>query len=113
MGKRLILIGLVEPETEDHIAAFNEWYIGNHVEDTYNCPTVTSVTCFKATKGFMGDAPAGYLTIYEFEGEDADAAEAILGAYQADPSTYADRMEPNGSMKIVSAGWYLEEMAFG
>ena len=113
MGKRLILIGLVEPETDDHIEAFKEWYVGNHVEDTYNCPNVTSVTCFKATKGFMGDAPAGYLTIYEFEGEDADAAEAILGAYQSDPNSWSGRMENNGSMKIVSAGWYTEEMSFG
>ena len=37
MSKRLVLVGMVEPETEDVIEAFNEWYIGNHVEDTFNC----------------------------------------------------------------------------
>ena len=113
MGNKLILVGLVEPQNDDAIAAFNEWYIGNHVEDTFNCPNVTSVRCFKSAKGFMGDAPAGYLTIYEFEGEDADAAEAILGAYQSDPNSWPDRMENNNSMKIVSAGWYTEELGFG
>ena len=113
MGKRLVLVGMVEPETEDLIEAFNEWYLGNHVEDTYNCPTVKAVTCFKAVKNFMGDSPGGYMTIYEFEGEDAAAAEAILGAYQQDPNSYPDRMEHNGSMKIVSSGWYLEELGFG
>ena len=33
MAKKLVLVGLVEPETEDHVAAFNEWYLGNHIED--------------------------------------------------------------------------------
>ena len=29
MSKKLVLVGMVEPETEDLIEAFNEWYIGN------------------------------------------------------------------------------------
>jgi|GEM_PF-561619 hypothetical protein len=113
MSKKLVLVGMVEPETEDLIEAFNEWYIGNHVEDTYNCPKVKSVTCYKSVKEFMGDTPGGYMTIYEFEGEDAEAAQAALGAYQADPNAYPAREENNGSMKIVSSGWYLEELGFG
>ncbi|MXW50003.1 MAG: hypothetical protein F4Z84_07080, partial [Gammaproteobacteria bacterium] len=83
MAKKLVLVGLVQPESEDLVEAFNEWYLGNHVEDTYNCPNITSVRCFKAARGFMGDPPSQYLTIYEFEGEDAEQAERVLAAYQA------------------------------
>ena len=113
MGKKLILMGLVEPETDDLVEAFNEWYLGNHVEDTYNCPNITAVRSFKAVRGFLGDPPSGYLTIYEFEGEDAEEAERILGEYQSDPNAYPPRQPANGSMKVVGAGWYSEEVAFG
>lgn len=112
MGKKLVLVGLVEPETEDHVAAFNEWYLGNHIEDTFNCPNIKSVRCFKAVRGFLGDPPSGYLTIYEFEGEDAAEAERVLGEYQSDPNAWPKRQPSNNSMKIVGAGWYTEEIAF-
>ena len=112
MAKKLVLVGLVEPETEDHVAAFNEWYLGNHVEDTFNCPNIKYVRCFKAVRGFLGDPPSGYLTIYEFEGEDAEEAERVLGEYQADPEAWPKRQPANNSMKIVGAGWYAEEVGF-
>ncbi|MEM6707466.1 MAG: hypothetical protein AAF648_01645 [Pseudomonadota bacterium] len=111
--KQLILIGLVEPKSSDAIEAFNSWYLGNHIEDTYNCPEVTSVTSYKAVRGFLGDAPAEYLTIYTFRGQDAAAAEAALGAYQADPDGWAERQPNNDSMKIVGAGWYEAAISFG
>ena len=111
-GKKLVLVGLVQPE-KDMVEAFNEWYLGNHVEDTFNCPNITSVRCFKATKGFLGAPPSEFLTIYEFTGEDAEEAERILGAYQADPEAWPQRMPNNNSMQVVGAGWYHEEMAFG
>ena len=113
MAKKLVLVGLVQPESEDLVAAFNEWYLGNHVEDTFNCPNVTSVRCFKAARGFMGDPPSEYLTIYEFEGEDAEQAERVLAAYQADPDGWSKRLPNNNSMAVVGAGWYHEELAFG
>jgi hypothetical protein len=112
MGK-LVLIGLVEPKTQDHVQAFKDWYLDNHVEDTFNCPNVTAVRCFKALKGFLGEPPAGYITVYEFEGEDAVAAQKILDAYQADPKGWDKRQPNNQSMKIIGAGWYEEEVAFG
>lgn len=113
MAKKLILVGLVQSMDKANESAFKEWYLGNHVEDTFNCPNVSKVSCFKAARGFMGDSPSGYITIYEFEGEDAEAAEKILGDYQSDPNSYPDRMENNNSMEIVGAGWYLEEVSFG
>ncbi len=109
---KLVLVGLVQP-FKDKEQAFNEWYLGNHVEDTYNCPNITSVRCFKAVRGFMGAPPSEYLTIYEFEGEDAEAAEAALGKYQADPNAWPKREPNNDSMEVVGAGWYEEAIGFG
>ena len=111
--KKLILMGLVEPASEDLVGAFNEWYLGNHVEDTYNCPVITSVRSFRAVKGFLGEPPAQFLTIYEFTGADAEAAEAALAAYQADPEGWSQRLPNNNSMAVVGAGWYEEALAFG
>ena len=111
--KKLILMGLVEPKSDDLVAAFNKWYLGNHIEDTFNCPNIKSVRSFKAERGFLGKPPAGYLTIYEFEGEDAEAAEKALGAYQSDPKSWSKREPNNDSMAIVGAGWYSEAVSFG
>ncbi len=111
MAGRLVLVGLVQPK-KDRVEAFREWYLGNHVEDTYNCPNVKSVRCFEAVRGFLGDPPSGYLTIYEFEGEDAEEAERVLAKYQQDPTAWDKRMPSNDSMEIVGAGWYREELAF-
>ena len=112
-GKTLILVGLVEPKSADLVGAFNAWYLGNHVEDTYHCPNIKSVRCFKAERGFLGAAPAQYLTVYEFEGQDAEQAERVLATYQADPKAWAKRQPNNDSMKIVGAGWYKEALSFG
>ena len=113
MSRKLILVGLVQPKSGDLVEAFNEWYLGNHVEDTYNCPNITSVRCFEATRGFLGDAPSKFLTIYEFEGDDAEEAERILGEYQSDPDAWAKRLPSNDSMEVVGAGWYHEVLGFG
>lgn len=113
MAKKLVLVGLVQPE-KDRVEAFNEWYLGNHVEDVYNCPNITSVRCFQALKGHLGyDAPSGFLTMYEFEGEDAEHAGQVLEAYQADPQAWAQREPYNDSMEVVGAGWYHEVLSFG
>lgn len=68
--------------------------------------------CFKSLKGFLGEPPAGYITVYEFEGDDAVAAQKVLDAYQADPKGWDKRQPNNQSMKIIGAGWYQEEIAF-
>ena len=110
--KNLILMGLVEPKTQDDVAAFNSWYLGNHIEDTFNCPNIKAVRCYRAERGFLGKVPAQFLTVYEFEGDDAEAAEKILGAYQANPDGWAKREPNNDSMAVVGAGWYSEAVAF-
>jgi hypothetical protein len=53
------------------------------------------------------------MTIYEFEVDDAETAEKLLGEYQSDPDAWAQRKPNNGSMEIIGAGWYLEEISFG
>jgi hypothetical protein len=111
--ERLVLVGLVEPKSDDVVGAFNEWYLGNHVEDTFHCPNITAVRCFRAERGFLGAPPSGYLTMYEFEGTDAEGAEQILAKYQADPDAWPERKPNNGSMAVVGAGWYKEAIAFG
>jgi len=111
-SKKLILMGLVEPKSEAQVPAFDSWYLGNHVEDTFNCPNVKAVTCYRSERGFLGKAPAGYLTVYEFEGQDAEAAEKILNAYQQDPNGWAQRQPGNDSMAIIGAGWYSEAVKF-
>lgn len=112
MAGKLVLMGLVQPH-KDQVEAFNEWYLGNHIEDTYNCPNISSVRCFKAERGFLGAPPSEYLTIYEFTGEDAEEAERVLAAYQSDPNGWEKREPNNGSMEVVGAGWYREEVTFG
>ncbi len=109
---KLVLVGLVQP-FKDKEQAFNEWYLGNHVEDTFNCPSISAVRCFKAVRGFLGAPPSEYLTIYEFIGEDAAAAEQALAKYQADPDAWPKREPSNDSMEVVGAGWYEEEIGFG
>ena len=42
MSKKLVLIGLVEPQA-DMVEAFNQWYLGNHIEDTFNAPHISAV----------------------------------------------------------------------
>ncbi len=113
MSKKLVLVGLVEPKSDDLVGAFREWYLGNHIEDTYNCPSIKSVRCFKAVCRFLGAPPSGFLTMYEFEGEDAEVAEKALAAYQRDPGSWSKRLPNTGSMSIVGAGWYQEEISFG
>ena len=46
-------------------------------------------------------------------GEDADAAEEALAAYQADPDGWSQRLPNNNSMAVVGAGWYHEALSFG
>ena len=108
---RLVLVGLVEAQA-DMEDAFNEWYLGNHVEDTARAPHVQLARCHRAVKGFLGDAPSGYLAIYEVDTADAAEAERILGEYQRDPDAWAERQPGNGSLRVIGAGWYEEVLAF-
>ena len=112
MSKKLVLIGLVEPQV-DMVDAFNEWYLGNHVEDTFHAPHITAARCYRSVRDFANGAPSEYVTIYELTGDDAAEAERVLGEYQRDAEAYPAREPANGSLKVVGAGWYEEVMSFG
>jgi hypothetical protein len=108
---KLILVGMVEPNPGME-AAYDDWYLGNHVEDTANCPAILSGTVYRKVRDFAGTSPAGNITIYEFDCDSAEEAEQILATYQRDPNSYPDRRPGNGSLKIVGAGWYVFDRAF-
>ena len=108
---KMVLIGMVEPQPGKE-KEFEDWYLGNHVEDTANCPNILAGTVYKLAKGFAGTTPAGYVTIYEFDEDDAEHAEKILAEYQRNPAAWPARLPGNGSLKIVGAGWYRFEEAF-
>ena len=108
---KLILCGMVEPVPGKE-AEFEEWYVGNHVEDTANCPAILSGTLYKLERGFAGTVPSGYLAIYEFDEDDPVVAEEKLALYQRDPAAFPGRLPGNGSLRIVGAGWYRFNKAF-
>ena len=74
------LIGLVEPIDEASKEAFEEWYLGNHIEDVSHTPGIIRATAHRLVHPFMKTSPPKYITIYEFE-TDA-AAEAHLDSAQ-------------------------------
>ena len=108
---KLILVGMVEPQPGME-KDYEEWYLGNHVEDTANCPAILSGTVYRLVKGFAGTTPAKNITIYEFDAETAEEAEQILAEYQRNPEAWPARLPGNGSLKIVGAGWYEFDRAF-
>jgi hypothetical protein len=108
---KLILVGMVEPNPGME-KDFDDWYLGNHVEDTANCPSILNGTVYRLARGFAGTTPSGYLTIYEFDEDDPEEAERKLAEYQRNPESWAGRLPGNGSLKIVGAGWYEFAKAF-
>ena len=108
---KMVLVGMIEPQ-EGMEKEFEDWYLNNHVEDTSNCPNILAGTVYRLSKGFAGTTPAQYISIYEFEGDNEDEAEATLAKYQQDPNAWHARLPGNGSLKIVGAGWYKFDRAF-
>jgi hypothetical protein len=110
--EKLILVGLVEPIDEASVPAFEQWYLGNHVEDTSHCPGIRRGTVYKLAKKFAGFAAPQYLAIYEWEIDDPAEAEKSLARWQRDPSSFPARLPPNGSLKILGSGWYAQALEF-
>jgi hypothetical protein len=110
--EKLILVGLVEPLDASAVPAFEQWYLGNHVEDTSHCPKIRRGTVYKLAKKFAGPVQSQYLAIYEWEIDDLVEAEKTLMRWQSDPSAFPARLPPNGSLKILGSGWYERALAF-
>ena len=108
---KLRLIGLVEPVDESARKAFEEWYLGNHIEDISHTPGVIRATTHRLLKPYGKTDPPQYVTIYEFDTEEVgDAAEAVR-TYLNHP-TWPGSRPSNDSLRILSAGWYRVERSF-
>lgn len=105
------LIGLVEPVSEASQEAFEEWYLGNHIEDVSHTPGIVRATAHRLVKTFMNTDPPRYVTIYEFDETSAEDAEKALRKYLAKP-TWPGSKPPNDSLRILSAGWYEIDRSF-
>ena len=108
---RVKLIGLVEPIDASAQDAFEEWYLGNHIEDVSHAPGVTRATAHRLVKPFMKTDPPRYVTIYEFETEEVEDAAKALREYLSSPG-WPGRKPDNGSLKILGAGWYVVDRSF-
>ena len=62
---RFMLIGLVEPMSEDVQAGFDEWFVDQHVEDTAHCPNMVRGQVYKL-RGPHGNITtvSQYLSVY-------------------------------------------------
>ena len=116
-----MLIGLCEPENPDGQAAFEEWFIDQHIEDTAKCPNFVRGTVYKLAGPHLDiETKSGYLSLYEVEAPSYAEAERVLNAWQADPDAWEGRRRHIATrerfgdipMKINGSGWYEELKSF-
>lgn len=112
---RFLLIGLCEPPTPADQAAFDEWFVDQHIEDTAKCPNFVRGSVYKLAGAHLGSEPAsGYLSVYEVEAPSYEEAEATLNAWQQDPDAWPGRKRHletaarQGGMplRVRGSGWY-------
>ena len=112
---RFVLIGLCEPKDAENQAAFDEWFIEQHIEDTAHCPNMVRGSVFKLGGPHLGiEIPSGYLALYEVEAPSYEEAERVLNEWQADPDAWEGRKHHWETalrfggvlMNIKGSGWY-------
>ena len=112
---QFLLIGLCEPADDTSQAAFDEWFVDQHIEDTTHCPGFVRGRVFKLAAPHLDlETPSKYLSVYEVEADSVEEAERVLNAWQADPNAWAGRahhmktLERFGSipMTIRGSGWF-------
>ena len=112
---KFLLIGLCEPPTSDHQAGFDEWFVGQHIEDTARCPNFVRGSVYKLSGPHLdGETASGYLSVYEVEAGSYEEAERVLNAWQSDPDAWEGRAthwrtaQRLGGMplKVKGSGWY-------
>ena len=112
---RFMLIGLCEPLDETGQAAFEEWFVNQHIEDTTHCPNFIRGTVYELKGPHLDiDTVSKYISLYEVEAESYEEAERVLNEWQADENAWAgrkahwDTAKRLGSMpmKIGGSGWY-------
>jgi hypothetical protein len=112
---RYVLIGLVEPPGADQQAAFDEWFVDQHIEDTARCPNFVRGSVYKLAGGHLGsETVSGYLSLYEVEAPSYEEAEHVLNEWQQNPDAWAGRRkhleteQRLGGMplRVKGSGWY-------
>lgn len=118
---RFVLIGLCEPPNAQSQAAFDEWFVDQHIEDTAKCPNFVRGSVYKLAGGHLGSAPvSGYLSIYEVEAPSYEEAERVLNEWQRDPNAWSGRKKhldtaaKHGAMPLAvkGSGWYAHLKSF-
>ena len=118
---RYILIGLVEPPAPEQQEAFDEWFIGQHVEDTARCPNFVSGAAYKLVGDHVGiPTPAPYVSVYEIDAPTYEEAERVLNEWQRNPDAWPGRKhhtetgQRHGSipLKVLGSGWYELQSAY-
>jgi hypothetical protein len=112
---KFLLIGLCEPKDESSQAAFDEWFVDQHIEDTAHCPNFIRGRVYKLRGPHLDlDTATQYISLYEVEAPSYEEAERTLNAWQADPDAWPGRAlhqqttERLGEipMRIGGSGWY-------
>ena len=108
---KFVLIGLCEPLAEEHQAAFDEWFIEQHIEDTTNCPNFVRGRVFKLAGPHLNlETRSEYLSLYEVEAPTYEEAERVLNEWQSDINAWEGRKrhletgEKFGSIPMKIAG---------
>jgi hypothetical protein len=112
---QFLLIGLCEPPSEGERAAFEEWFVDQHIEDTAMCPNFVRGRVFKLSGPHLhGETVSEYISVYEVEAPSYEEAERVLNEWQANPDAWVGRarhMETAKRMgqiplRIKGSGWY-------
>ncbi len=112
---QFMLIGLCEPRDGTDQAAFDEWFVDQHIEDTTHCPNFIRGRVYKLAGPHLSiDTPSKYLSVYEVEADSYEEAERVLNEWQADPNAWEGRahhmqtMNKYGEipMAVRGSGWF-------
>lgn len=103
-----VLIVLSNP-TEGEEDAYNDWYTNTHLDEVVSIPGFVSAQRYKLTGAQIAGFPTSahtYLSIYEVEGDPADAFDQLVEELQS------GRMELPGSIQQATISpWSFEAIS--
>jgi|TARA_B100000959_G_scaffold277847_1_gene335139 hypothetical protein len=112
---QFLLIGLCEPPNPESQASFDEWFVGQHIEDTTHCPNFVRGRVFKLSGAHLnGETVSDYISLYEVDAPSYQEAERVLNEWQANPEAWAGRTKHLETakrigempLKVKGSGWY-------
>jgi len=112
---QFLLIGLCEPPNPKSQASFDEWFVGQHIEDTTHCPNFVRGRVFKLSGAHLnGETVSDYISLYEVDAPSYQEAERVLNEWQANPEAWAGRTKHLETakrigempLKVKGSGWY-------